>query len=416
MFRYLAFPWLYQKDFLQDYLFACAILSQVSPYQMLPELAALCLPRRDIPLFPHPTPHPPPVIFVALPFGLLPYEQAQVAWFALELFCLVAAMRLLLQPHFPALNIAQVALSCLFIIPLLHFWEELGLGQMMLLQLLLLVAAWRALRVGHERAGAVGLGLALALKLIAWPLVILLMVERRWRAVIVALATFTGANLAAATIMGSRDIIYYYSVVSGWVWSIYRGDWANFSLMSIGWRLFEGTGSSNLTGLHAPPLVAAPGLAYPTSILVVGIWLAVGLTWASRARSFDVAFGMALCTSVFATPLTWCHYLVLLVMPFTITVRRIINLGFPRRYIYQLLFLVMLLSIPASLVYDTMLLFAQTPRLPARGIVIPFAASLIDLVPTAAGIMLLVLMRQLDRKGNHDLAGDAWVSQVAGGR
>lgn len=413
--RYLTPPWIYEKDFLQEYLFARAVLGQVNPYGVLQELGTLFLPRPDIPLFPHPTPHPPPVVFVALPFGLLPYEQAQVAWLLLGMSCMVIALWLLLQPHFPGLSIPKFALICLITIPLLHFWEELGLGQLMMLQLLLLMGAWRAFRVGRERAGAVCLGLALALKLIAWPLIILLMVGRKWRAIIVALATFASANLAAALILGPREVIYYYSTVSEWVWGIYRGDWGNFSLMSVGWRLFEGTGVSSLTGLHAPPLVAAPGLAYPAAILVVGIWLVVGLMWAAKARSFDVAFSMTLCTSILASPLTWCHYLILLVMPLSLIARRIINLGCPRRAVYQFLLLVVLLSIPATLFHDAMMLFAQTPQPPARGMVIPFAASLIDLIPTAAVIALLFFLRQLDRKENRAPASVDRAGQTAGG-
>jgi hypothetical protein len=413
--RYLTPPWIYEKDFLQEYLFARAVLGQISPYGVLQELGARFLTRPDIPLFPHPTPHPPPVVFVALPFGLLPYEQAQVAWLLLGVSCLVIALRLLLHPHFPGLSLSKFALICLITVPLLHFWEELGLGQMMMLQLLLLVAAWRALRVHRAGPGAILLGLALALKLIAWPIVILLMVGKKWRAIIVALATFACANLAAALILGPREVIYYYSVVSGWVWGIYRGDWGNFSLMSVSWRLFGGTGVSSLTGLHAPPLVAAPSLAYPAAILLVGIWLAVGLTWAAQARSFDVAFGMALCTSVLASPLTWCHYLILLVMPLSTVTRQVINLGFPRRYVYQLLLLTGLLSIPASLFHDTVLLFAQPPPTPAGSPIIPFTASLIDLIPAAAVIALLCLLRQLDRQENRAPASVERAGQTAGG-
>ena len=413
--RYLTPPWLYEKDFLQEYLFGRAVLSGVSPYTMMHELGALFLTRPDIPLFAHPTPHPPPVVFVAAPFGLLPYEQSQAAWFVLEIACLAAALRLLIQPLFPDLNISQFTLICLTAIPLLHFWEELGLGQLMMLQLLLLVAAWRALRVRREGTGAILLGLALALKLIAWPIVILLMVGRRRRAMIVALATFACANLAAALVLGLREVIYYYAVVSGWVWGIYRGDWGNFSLVSVGWRLFEGAGVTSWSGIHAPPLVAAPGLAYPAAILVAGIWLAVCFTWAAKAHSFDGAFGMALCTSVLASPLTWCHYLILLVMPLAIAVRRVVNLGFPRRSVYPLLLLVVALSIPASLIHDAMMRFVRPAQTPENGAIIPFAASLIDLLPAAAVIGLLLLLRQLDRHESGAPAPHDWAGQAAGG-
>ncbi|MCX7670899.1 MAG: DUF2029 domain-containing protein [Anaerolineae bacterium] len=127
--RYLLPPLLYQRDFVQEYVFARAIWEHMSPYETVQALGALFLSRSDIPLFAHPTPHPPPVAFVALPFGLLPYEPAQIVWFLCEVLCLVMALRLLIRPFFPQLRGKRFALLCLLVLPLLHFWEELGLGQ-----------------------------------------------------------------------------------------------------------------------------------------------------------------------------------------------------------------------------------------------------------------------------------------------
>jgi hypothetical protein len=393
--RYLAAPWRYEKDFLQEYLFARAVLSQANPYQPLHELGARFLPQLRIPLFSHPTPHPPPVVFVALPFGLLPYEQAQVAWFILGTICYLAALRLLTQPLFPDLCASRFIVLSLVAMSLLHFWEELGLGQLMMLQLLLLAGAWRALRVRRDGTGALLLGLSLALKLIAWPLIPLLLIQRRWRATLVALATFACANLAAVLVVGANEVIYYYSVVSRWVWEVYRADWGNFSLMSIGWRLFDGTGSALFGGLQAPPLVNLLALAYPLAVALVGGWLAWGLILAARARTFDVTFGLALCTSVLASPLAWCHYLILLTLPLAVAARRVIYLGFPRGPVYRLVLLVLLLSIPASLFHDAMMLFVAD-RAAAGRAVVPFAASLIDLLPAAGVIGLLLFAQALD--------------------
>ena len=48
-------------------------------------------------------------------------------------------------------------------------------------------------------------------------------------------------------------------------------------------------------------------------------------------------------------------------------VRRIINLAFPRQHVYRLLLLLVVLSIPAALFHDALLLFAQPAQAPAGG-------------------------------------------------
>jgi len=410
--RYLAAPWRYEKDFLQEYLFARAVLGQTAPYQPLDALAARFLPRLAIPMFPHPTPHPPPVIFVALPFGLLPYEQAQAAWLVLEVICFAVALRLLTQPLFPGLGLGRFVILTLLTVPLLHFWEEFGLGQLMMLQLLLLVGVWRAWRGGRATLAALLLGLALALKLIAWPLILLLLIRRERRAALIAAATFVCANLAAAAIVGISEVVYYYTAVGRWVWGIYRADWGNFALASIPWRLFDGTGSGLFGGSQTPPLVRLPALAFPVALALVGGWLVGGLFWAARARTFDTAFSLLICTSVLASPLTWCHYLVLLAAPLAVAVRQVSVLGFPRGPVYQLLCIAVLLSIPAALFHDAMMRFVQPTQAGAGP---PFAASLIDLIPAAAVIALLAFLRELDLNGVRTPAIVDRDAQTAGG-
>ncbi len=55
----LVAPHVYRKDFLQEYLLARAIAEGVDPYLPIPMLADRFLGQLPVPLFPHPTPHPP---------------------------------------------------------------------------------------------------------------------------------------------------------------------------------------------------------------------------------------------------------------------------------------------------------------------------------------------------------------------
>jgi len=73
-------PYVYSKDFIQEYLSARAVLAGINPYLPLPELASKFIGPVPVPVLPHSTPHPPPAVFLGLPFGLLPYTWATALW------------------------------------------------------------------------------------------------------------------------------------------------------------------------------------------------------------------------------------------------------------------------------------------------------------------------------------------------
>ena len=56
------------------------------------------------------------------------------------------------------------------------------------------------------------------------------------------------------------------------------------------------------------------------------------------------------------------------------------------------------LSIPASLLHDALLLFAQPAQTPTGSQIVPLGASLIDLIPATAVVMLLSFVRSLEQK------------------
>ncbi len=396
-------PQMYQKDYTQEYLLAKAILSNMDPYQSVEKLGALFLSTTPVSLFPHPTPHPPPVIFIALPFGLLPYEQSQIAWFIFEaiLFCVIIWQLMVTLPI--TIKTRYIILAIFAEIPILHFWEELAHGQLMLLILLLLIGAWKKLRRRQDLLGGVLLGLAIALKLIAWPTMILLICGRRWRAIFTATISLIAVNILAILIIGSPRVVEYYSEISGLVWSFYKSHIGNFSIFSIGWRLFEGTGSTILLGPQSPPILKAPAIAGLVSILCVTLWLVIGLTAAIKARSFDFAFGITTCVSVLASPITWSHYLVLLAIPMTMAAHRLVwGNKFSVSWAYLMVLMLFALSIPGKSLSVIVASFAIEGLTTEIGPTVPFTASLISMIPAAATILFLGLLRSMDAKTSDE--------------
>src|SRR4051812_37983650 len=84
----IASPDAYRKDFIQEYLLARAALQRLPAYAPLPVLAREIIGPLDRPIFPHPTPHPPAVVILALPFGFFSYRVATSLWLLMELICL----------------------------------------------------------------------------------------------------------------------------------------------------------------------------------------------------------------------------------------------------------------------------------------------------------------------------------------
>ncbi len=389
--------YVYRKDLLQDYLLAKAVLNGVDPYLPLPELALRLDGALTDKVFLHPTPHPPPVALLSLPLGLLPYEQAAVVWLLCELSCLFASVYMLLHwwKQRPGWRLTMlISLLALAWPPL---WMEMAVGQLMLPLLLLLILAWQALRLERAIVGGLWLGCVIALKLIAWPILLFFALRRNWRVVTAAVATTLLANLLAAVLMGFGAVAHYYLEVSGAVVPLYRAHFYNFSAWSVGWKVFSGTGSPVLEGIQSPPLWPAPVLAQvvsyalPLALLVMGLWLA------SCARSLDISLAILVCVSILVNPITWIHYLVLATIPGVVAARHLIRLKLPRRETFLAVAIGVLLSVPSNALTRVILLFATESSLAEAEPTVPFAAGLLIFIHSLAVLGLLWFMWRADR-------------------
>ena len=150
-----------------------------------------------------------------------------------------------------------------------------------MLLLLLLMLAWRALRVGHDISGGIWLGSALLLKLMGWPIVLFLLWQRRWRSVTAIALVGVAGHLLTAAFIGVDGVRRYYTEVGPTVSALYRGFDANFSAWTWGQRFFGGMAAPFINGIMAPPLVVWPlgtrvgAVLAPCVVLVAGLWLSL---------------------------------------------------------------------------------------------------------------------------------------------
>jgi hypothetical protein len=170
------------------------------------------------------------------------------------------------------------------------FIDSLVVGQPDGIFALLAAVAWRD-RDGYR--GAFAVGALVAAKLFAWPLILWLLVTRRFRQAAAATA-FAGTILLAS-----------------WACIGFRGLLSYPHLLAADARAFESRSHSIVTALlhSGVPLQAAQPLS---ALIAVALALAIIIT--GRRGELSV-FTAALTAGLLLSPVVWQHYLVLLLIP-----------------------------------------------------------------------------------------------------
>ncbi len=391
-------PYVYVKDLTQEYTLAKAVLHGVDPYLPLPDLVARFIGNVPVPVFPHPTPHPPIVGLLYGPFAFLEYQQAAAVWLVVEVCLLIASLRLLLCDMGVRWRPPAVALACIVAMGWGAVLQELVLGQLQSLLLLILLLAWAALRSEKDRLGGVLLGLGVALKLVVWPVAVYLLLKRRWRAVAACFGTVVALNLLMGAVVGFGTVLRYYTRVGPQVAGLYRGEAFNYSLWTVGRRLFEGTGSPVQLSMQAPPLVAWPFGASLAAIALPLAWLCMSLAAAVRCRRTDSALGILLCASLLVSPVAWTHYLLLASVPMAVVWRAVVERGYRLRESYGVALVTLGLLPSVGLLLEGAAHHIYGAPSATEAVTIPFGLSLITLVPAVALIGLSLLLWHLDRQ------------------
>jgi hypothetical protein len=329
----LSVPNIYVKDFLQEYLMAKAILNGVNPYLPVRELAQIWLNDATThnPIT-HPSLHPPLTGLLSLPLSLLSYQQASLVWLAFELACMLITLMLIFRGFGKPIKPSVMFIFLFISLGFGPVEDELWFGQLNTLLMLLMVGSWLALRAGKESIGGALLGGVIALKWMAWPLVLYLIMRRRWKSVIMAATVVGAANLLALLVLGFGVLKDYYLKIAPSA-SYIRTSEFNLSASAFGLHLFTELGGNH----RLIPLWNSPKLAAISSYLITLAVLWIGLRMATRTSSFDTAFGLLTVVSILVSPVAWSHYLLLAVIPFAILVNRLSELGYPRPFPTRLL-------------------------------------------------------------------------------
>jgi hypothetical protein len=275
-------------------------------------------------------------------------------------------------------------------------WKDLILGQLGSLLLVLFTGLVIAARQGHRRSVGILLGSVMAMKLIGWPIALFYLLRKQWNTVFIAGGTFLGWNLLASALCGPRTVLAYYLEIGRNIAPLYRAHEENFSLWTLGWRLFEGTGSPVLEGMEAQPLLSLPTLAPIVSIIICITALVLGLRLAIRSNDGTTSLAILVCFSILLSPVVWDHYLVLAVLPIFIALSKLRSRNLPPRETLLSVAVVILALIPQYKVrYYVLSLLGQDPS--AGTVEVPFVATLPSLLPIVMLSCVVWLLWRLDR-------------------
>lgn len=334
--------YLRQNDFTQDYLSAKAWREGKDPYTETAVLLRATFGRRAgyyglVPAGQR-DPHPPSFIALHIPFSLLGYRSARVAW--LLVMAGLGALGVGMVARQLGAKTSTAAVLGIGALGLPIFQKDLLYAQSNGLLLVLIVSAWRDLRREREARAGLALGVAAALKLFPAFLVIPLIRDRRWRALSWAAGAAVGVTALGALTLGASATTAFARAVAQGNFEYWRSAPMNIPLVAVPYRW----------------LTASPWRPDALNLSIVAASLSLGafalcVTAAARTpgQTSGDRFLEALPWMLLATPIVWDSYLTLLVPLVLSVVARLRIEGLLRRPLLGAALAVVLVGAPPGL-------------------------------------------------------------------
>jgi len=309
----------YGKDNSQFYLMGKAIQQGLNPYTNLSELAKIWMPKWTP--HPFPCPYPPFVALLCVPLAEIPIHTLVWYWAFIDFTFLVTMVLLLWKWWGSKMNILwfPVVLSLLLLCESVH--RELRGGQIVGFLACLFVLTWLSAKDGKNILAGLLLGIILSIKIIAWPLVLCLLLCRKWISSAISIIVFGISNMLALYYLGLNTVLDYYTRVSKFSVDFWGGYQDNMALSAWGKRLFSGIG----WGCYIQPVYKFPALVPMFNILIPFTVFLIIFYMMTRTKSFDTRFGLACFASVLLSPVIWIFYFLLLAVPICLLYKRLLQ-------------------------------------------------------------------------------------------
>lgn len=234
----------------------------------------------------HPTfVYPPLLLWIDVPVALMPLAVAQVVWRVGLGLAVLAALRILGVTDRRVLALGLLSLPAVY---------GTLMGNVSLLLLVGIALAWRYR--DRKLAGGIAVGLLVGIKLLLWPLLVWLLITRRFRSAVVGAATGAAAVLFSWALIGFRGLPEYPHLVH--LVSASTAGPRALSLSVLGGQLGLPTSGAHLLQL------ACGGLVLALAALV-----------AERRDGDRRAFSLTVVAALVLSPVVWLHYFAFLLVP-----------------------------------------------------------------------------------------------------
>ena len=382
------------RDLLTYYLMSKAFLANLNPYLPLNELALRFVGSPSD--LTHPAPCTPIMILLFVPLALLSLGNSIVVWFVIEILLLVAIAYMLTILWSEKPNVLGAILIFFFMLAWYPIMVDLLYGQLTILLTALVLAAFLALRKDQKILAGILIGFSMAIKMYTWPLIVYFAVKKDWRTFMANCLTFVGLNLIALFLIGVGPITDYYLRVAMQVSSFYHSFLQNYSVWSIGYRLFEGTKPIGGDFISAPPLVSLPGFSLIVSAGLAVSFLIIGLIWAKRSKDLDIAYSIIICVLIAISPISWDHYYLMAIIPMAVLLHVLSRQSFPTWPTLIFIIIAFMLFFFNDHIADIIFILNGKEFLQATGNRITFSSSLLEILPMIELVTLSVLLWRID--------------------
>jgi hypothetical protein len=198
---------------------------------------------------------------------------------------------------------------------------QLYLGQLNLVILLLLVGTWMSDRSGKPVIAGICLGTATAIKIFPGFLFLYFALRSRWRTLAAGALSLVAVGSLASALFGLEAWQTYFIDILPRV-AKFRGLWANASLVGLWTKLFDPPPEYPRV-VPLWPCKSAAWLGILASCSTILVILARTIRSADSPAERDLSFGLAVTAMLLVSPITWDHYLLLLLIPLAVAWTRL---------------------------------------------------------------------------------------------
>ncbi|HET7515430.1 MAG TPA: glycosyltransferase family 87 protein [Gaiella sp.] len=245
-------------------------------------------PTRDNIVLGNPAVYPPVFILLSVPLALIPVTAASWLWFSVLGGCVFAALWILGVRDW---RCYVIALTSPVVIHGLFY------GNLTIVMVILVAVAWRYR--DRARIAGLALGAAVAAKLFVWPLVVWLLLTRRYRAAAWAVGAGIALVLGAWALVGFEGLRQYPDLLRA-VQDVYAE--RSISISTV-----------------AGALGASVDVAVATAAVAGLVCIGVAAWLSPRADGDRRAFAVLVAACVLASPIVWPNYAALLFVPIAVT-------------------------------------------------------------------------------------------------